>query len=89
MLSMVSTILSHVQGCSVVFPSSNRADQSEQNCPRHFYFNKGKNMILLVQKNELLTIFFLEFGHKKKIIFSTFAAQTHVDYERVILSSKE
>ena len=23
-------------------------------------------MILLVQKNELLTIFFLEFGHKKK-----------------------
>ena len=46
-------------------------------------------IFLLVQKNELLTIFFLEFGHKKKIIFSTFAAQTHVDYERVILSSKE
>ena len=41
-LSMVSTILSHVQGCSVVFPSSYRADQSEQNCPRYFYFNKGK-----------------------------------------------
>ena len=54
-----------------------------------FLFLQGKNMILLVQKNELLTIFFLEFGHKKKIIFSTFAAQTHVDYERVILSSKE
>ena len=26
-------------------------------------------MILLVQKNELLTIFFLEFGHKKKLYF--------------------
>ena len=45
-------------------------------------------MILLVQKNELLTIFFWNLD-TKKIIFSTFAAQTHVDYERVILSSKE
>lgn len=62
---MVSTILSHVQGCSVVFPSSYRADQSEQNCPRHFYFNKGKNMILLVQKNELLNIFFWNLDKKK------------------------
>ena len=85
---MVSTILSHGQGCSVVFPSSYRADQSEQNCPRHFYFNKGKNMILLVQKNELLTIFFRNLD-TKKIIFSTFAAKTHVDYKHVILSSKE
>ena len=45
-------------------------------------------MILLVQKSELLTIF-SGIWTQKKILFSTFAAQTHVDYEHVILSSKE
>ena len=44
---------------------------------------------LACPKKWAINHFFSGIWTQKKIIFSTFAAQTHVDYERVILSSKE